>query len=119
MGPLVVPLQFPTVQSPPSAKRQRRDNQDVNNDPHTRDECDEPQVPEWAMIELNGELLHPSDRSIPSTTTKGDNNDNQESKAALNSEVDWSQHVELGSLWFDPQDQVCSFEVLSLNSLGH
>ncbi|KAL7572234.1 hypothetical protein ACA910_011763 [Epithemia clementina (nom. ined.)] len=99
--PVLVPLNFPSLSS---CSRSNQGTIAATRDDGVADDGDDG-VQEWAMIEINGELLRPADLSIPSqeaeTTTKESSLQEEGGSVSLS----MAQHVELGSLWFDKHDE--------------
>lgn len=119
--PLIVPLRYPSVLHHGSIdvafSPKTEDHGDDDGCTDTTAEAGVVVVERWALIEINGELLRPVDVSVPakpsavasssfSSSCPQENKENLVESARMASNFDLSEHVELGSLWFDEGDQV-------------
>ena len=65
-------------------------------------------IPEWAMLELNGELLMPQENTPGKENPSSNNNNNGGDEDGSNGSLIPPHHVELGAIEFVDNVRVCS-----------
>ena len=108
--PLIIPLYFTTSRSTNNntlcGGEEEEENAIFNDDDNDNND----EVQEWAMIEVNGELLRPNDVSVvdgEEETILG-GGDHEEMNHTVTRPLS-SHQIELGSLWFDEVSAVSPF----------